>query len=442
MSEPITIKRQAVVVIHGIGEQRPMDTLRSFVKNIKGYLEKHDYTEVNTTVRSKPDGVSEIYETRKLSLSASRNRPITDFYEFYWAQNMRGTAISHMTTWLYQLFSVELSKIPPRLKALWSTMLALLIITFLGTGALLYFLGVDTIKTMIASIAAVPFVLFILGIVQKYFKNLFLTTAGDAARYFTPTPSNILERNNIRQQGIAFLKKLHEQVEGEHYDRVIVVAHSLGTAVAYDLLRLAWTLYSETYEPNEKVDQSLIPNLDAFANSGQVSDINKFQELQYLLWKQQRSTGNKWLITDFITLGAAVCSADYFLVSKEPFTDLVKEREFPVCPPVTDDKTNSISFETTTYDLETGNVKNKRSVRTLHHAALFAITRWTNIYFTSDFVGSEGRRLFGEGVKDIPIDRKSWWIVPGGHTKYWDQGSDESLEAITLAMRLRKDSNP
>ena len=28
--------RQAVIIIHGIGEQKPMDTLRSFVRNIVG----------------------------------------------------------------------------------------------------------------------------------------------------------------------------------------------------------------------------------------------------------------------------------------------------------------------------------------------------------------------------------------------------------------------
>jgi hypothetical protein len=398
-------------------------------------------TEGTTTVRSKPDGVSEIYETRKLSLSASRTRPITDFYEFYWAQNMRDTVFSHMTTWLYQLFAKPYANIPPRLRALWTTVLWLLIILFFAVLSTLWYFGFNTIKSLLAAIAAIPLAIFILGIIQKYFKNLFLTTAGDAARYFTPTPSNISERNNIRQQGITFLKKLHEKVDGEHYDRVIIVAHSLGTAVAYDLLRLIWTLYNQTYERNPVVDQSLIPHFDAFAKSGEVPDIDAFQNLQYQLWKQQRTTGNKWLITDFITLGAAVCSADYFLVSKVPFADLVKEREFPVCPPVPDDKTQSISFETKTYHLEYFQ-GTQRTVRTLHHAALFALTRWTNIYFKSDFVGSAGCRLFGKGVKDIPLDRKSLWFIPGGHTHYWDEGSEASLEAITSALKLRRDSNP
>jgi len=43
-------KRQAVVLIHGIGEQRPMDTLRSFVSGLgfKTYHSRPDRLSVGT----------------------------------------------------------------------------------------------------------------------------------------------------------------------------------------------------------------------------------------------------------------------------------------------------------------------------------------------------------------------------------------------------------
>jgi hypothetical protein len=85
------INSQAVVLILGIAEQRPMDTLRAFVNGVKSYLAKTDPSEVNTVIRSKPDAASELYETRRLMLSGSRSRPKTDFYEFYWAHNMGDT---------------------------------------------------------------------------------------------------------------------------------------------------------------------------------------------------------------------------------------------------------------------------------------------------------------------------------------------------------------
>ena len=47
--------RQAVLLIHGIGEQRPMSTLRSFVAALVG-----------NSFRSKPDDLSKSFELRRL----------------------------------------------------------------------------------------------------------------------------------------------------------------------------------------------------------------------------------------------------------------------------------------------------------------------------------------------------------------------------------------
>lgn len=68
---------------------------------------------------------------------------------------------------------------------------------------------------------------------------------------------------------------------------------------------------------------------------------------------------------------------------------------------------------------------------------MFSMVRWTNIYFTSDFVGGSMRRLFGKGVKDISIARKSLWFYPGGHTNYWaGVKGNKALEEIVKAMQL------
>ena len=57
---------------------------------------------------------------------------------------------------------------------------------------------------------------------------------GDAARYFRASPGNVLVRREIRKQAVDTLDTLHNWGT---YDRIIVVAHSLGTVVAYDMLR-------------------------------------------------------------------------------------------------------------------------------------------------------------------------------------------------------------
>ena len=58
-------QKQAVVIIHGIGNQLPMQTARQFVENIK------DDTDI---LYSSPDREANFFETRRLSLSSKKNR--------------------------------------------------------------------------------------------------------------------------------------------------------------------------------------------------------------------------------------------------------------------------------------------------------------------------------------------------------------------------------
>jgi hypothetical protein len=46
------IERQAVIIVHGMGEQRPMETLRSFV--VKSEVEKSNVDEKRAVLRSQP----------------------------------------------------------------------------------------------------------------------------------------------------------------------------------------------------------------------------------------------------------------------------------------------------------------------------------------------------------------------------------------------------
>ena len=87
--------RQAVVLIHGIGEQRPMETLKGFVAAL---LCDHPYY-------SKPDVVSDSYELRRFKLrrDALEGWPETDFYEYYWAHQMYGTTWSHVLHWFLRV---------------------------------------------------------------------------------------------------------------------------------------------------------------------------------------------------------------------------------------------------------------------------------------------------------------------------------------------------
>ncbi len=86
------MSRQAVVVIHGIGEQRPMDT-SAVVRGGGAAGAARD----RVKFLSVPDRMSESFELRKLVAPQTRSRPITDFYEYYWATRYAAPPIA--TCW-------------------------------------------------------------------------------------------------------------------------------------------------------------------------------------------------------------------------------------------------------------------------------------------------------------------------------------------------------
>lgn len=95
--------RQAVVLIHGIGEQKPMATIRSFVdsvleadEGIEHYERKGDGPKKRVAYYSRPDRISGNFELRCLRSAGGRIK--TDFYELYWAHRMKEHTSSSRST--------------------------------------------------------------------------------------------------------------------------------------------------------------------------------------------------------------------------------------------------------------------------------------------------------------------------------------------------------
>ena len=274
MSEPEKIDRQAVVIIHGLGEQRPMDTLRSFVQGITWWIKNGDRSrDTKPYYWSRPDGISEIYETRRITMQQYKGNPKTDFYEFYWAHHMRNTSFDHLVPWMKKLLFTARKEVPPRLKKIQTDSP--------DSPACIYCIGwVLSIGNGHPSLAIsgytgyVPQVCWqwqhsmfpysLAGQLRKPISQIVLNTAGDAARYFNPMPSNILERSTIRREGIEFLRKLHNRTE-KPYSRIIVVGHSLGSVIAYDLIRLLWQEMHETFEPKEMAAETCFKEMSAYS---------------------------------------------------------------------------------------------------------------------------------------------------------------------------------
>jgi hypothetical protein len=96
------------------------------------------------------------------------------------------------------------------------------------------------------------------------------------------------------------------------------------------------------------------------------------------------------------------------------FNERLQQRELPTCPPVLDGARISYWVR---YVLADGR---QRSIAMLHHAACFAATRWTNIYFPHDRwlggepVGGPLAPLFRAGIADVEVATRHWRGVPLG----------------------------
>lgn len=262
---------------------------------------------------------------------------------------------------------------------------------------------------------------------------------GDAARYFRNSPANIKVRREIRKQAVDTLDMLHRL---RLYDRIIVVAHSLGTVVAYDMLR---AYYSRICDLIPFDQTKLNPEFDEVDGGTLDRDAlrKKGRAIIAKMADNIPSTDDlipagkppdAWLVTDFVSLGSPLTHARYLMCNGDSLDELtqdferrLEEREFPSCPPskVRSDPDGWLAF------------KNPRAkAYRLHHGGLFALTRWTNLYFPMwqlfwgdpvggpfgiEGEGKDAQPLFGTHVMDQEVCLSKPTVKDFfTHTAYWD----------------------
>ena len=425
--------RQAVVLIHGIGEQRPTETLRGFVD---AFLEPGGY-------HSKPDLLSATYEMRRLKLrklessdpkvaSINPDWPETDFYEYYWAHQMYGTTIAHIMSWLWRiliqgigvLFEEDTKKrVHPRLRWLvpgvWLVVLA-------GIAAAVIFAVKQLTEPSALTVGmGVALVTVVWGILRGPLLGKLADIAGDAARYFDINPKNISRRYDIIRGGIDILRKLHTDHDERgdevnyRYGRIVLMGHSLGSVIAYDILRHYWQEVNGKIE----VDPAELAAVECFeGDNGNAppdglpphrNDV-KFRGDQYAAWlylNRKKTAGvtvpfNKdrdpshdarWLISDFVTLGCPMTYAPLLMAkSVEDVTSKIALRELPTCPP---DRSKNLNPGRYTV-LLSAELERIKDFHILPQSAQFATVRWTNFYFHNDPIGGPLGAIFGKGIDD------------------------------------------
>jgi len=419
--------KQAVLVIHGIGEQRPMDTLRSFARAVWSTDTSLHKDHPNAgAMWSKPYELSENFELRRLTTPENIAGIRTDFFEFYWAHMMSGNKLSHVTAWLRTLLFRSPSTIPQHLVLTYRALVAVVIATVGIACWLAYARATDQPPvawrlSLLFSAIVLPGAYWVIGEI-----------VGDAARYLDAAPPNIQRRHEIRSAAVATLKSLHER----GYERIIVVGHSLGTVIGYDMLTYAWPAF------NAEAPTSAVPCYDALYElerlASRSADPSKttpeqWQVAQRKYFNELKANGSRWRVTDFVTMGSPLAHAEVLLArNAAELNPKFEARELPKAPPV---------LEGTLHQgqVHAGFSYPYPSPQPVpHHAAMFGPTRWTNLYFPNralirgDLVGGPIRRIFGAAINDKSVSTRIWKGLLS-HTFYWEPEPKGDIASKTVA---------
>jgi hypothetical protein len=472
-----THAKRAVVVIHGIGNQSPMTTLRGFVEAV--------WTSASGLARggekprtwAKRDPMSGNYELRRITTNYDTGNRRTDFFEFYWAHMMEDTRLSSVLWWVQRLLMRRPNRVPPAVREAWIAG----IVAVLAAFALLIVFGLlclaalraDSFWCAVAWLAGAAAIAIVLWILRH---RVLVEVVGDAARYLTADPQNIAARSRIRNAGIKLLAELHDNPD---YDRIVLVCHSLGTVIGYDLLNFYWSTVNEYFRHEKGKCPALTQLEERIGELREAPDdparLENFRQAQRdyskivcaTIVEEEGKQKTKWKVTDFVTLGSPLTHAHFLMVDDASrllpsdkdiveteglwttawqvrlddvtrevaavFSARAAQRDFPLCPPLN----------------EAGNAFTYGDhVAVPHHAAVFGPVRWTNLYapcvrvIWGDVIGGKLRPIFGPGVKDVPltgaVGRRRF-----AHTHYWDLAKDgassadvEHIEALRAALNL------
>ncbi len=442
--------RQAVVIVHGMGEQKPLDTLRGFIKaalppNPKG--EDGYY--------SRPDKVTDSFEARRFlapryAPKGDEQNAQTEFYEYHWSHLMQGNRLDDMWSTVRRILLQPVWRVPSGLRVIWALFWAALVWTVWAFAAgplsdidLSDFAAEALIRTLIGGGAVAIGLTYV---VTKVLPSWITKSFVDVVRYVDTSPRSYEARRKIRAGMVDLLRGLHDS---DDYERIVVVAHSLGAYIAYDGIHALWGEMNKLHKgpatavPGDGEVPAGLKELEEAASAlgGSPDDaaVKKYQEAQKTLWLGLRAQGNPWLITDFISVGTPMYLADQlYTKNRKAFDGLVNRTELTTAPPHSDGAGYNNIHNTKLWF----SWKND-SRRVLYHGAPFAVVRWTNMWFPAaagffgDWFAGPLAPLFGTGIKDIKLKGNTpKRFIPGyAHATYFGFSEDTSAESVTTKLR-------
>ena len=497
--QPSPIRRQAIVVVHGQGRQRPMGTVRDFVKVLWSFNEELGQLQPVERKSGRetwivPDDKTGLFDLYRITTPELDGRR-TDFFELYYADLLVDTPIRNLWLWMQRLLWIDRRNVTQPMRWPW---FLFWVVNVVALGLFVAFLlrlptvfdeswteplqGPDAIAPL-AAIAvavlvvllprfsvlfgwleripvAVPFgvvataivviywpkatsafevptvlILLLLGGLIYIVSAAILPTFGGAASYLSAQAETVRSREAVRRRGLEMLRALHDDPV---YDRIVVVAHSLGSVLAYDLLQLMWRAVGPTKD-NPPADRALAALRAVDEHTGKMGgrsswsddEIDKHQRLQWRAFEalsEVRTSPDTpeviggWKISDFVSLGSPLASAQFLMTDGvEDFDRLKSERLLPTAPP-------------DPYQPGELAVHKAEGRDHLHHAAVFSAVRWTNIYdrfhpvfvLFGDVISGPVAPQFGPAIRDVDARIGSFF----SHGRYWIDPSGKGAPHI------------
>lgn len=458
------VRRQAVVVVHGMGEQKPGDTLRGFIDaalpRVGGMA---DYF-------SRQDTVTDSYEARRYLSPRRDERPQTEFFEYHWAHLMQGNRLDDLWPTFRRILLLWPWRVPNGLFWVWLGAWAAIgwvawtasqhlpeLVDPAGEETVWDRLGALILGVGVAS-AVVSYV------IARLLPRWLTTSFVDVARYLDTSPRSYQVRRDIRHGFVELLRRLHDaevttyRGRVKKYDRIVVVAHSLGAYIAYDGIVYLWGERNHDFPSWSEEPLPEVAELEAAASglpvsrsvrsgSGPGEELARYLAAKRRLWAGLRAEGHSWRVTDLVTLGTPMYFADR-LAARGPrdFAGRVARGELPVDPPIPDPARPAEGAPTVH---PRAHVTWRTNRRVPHEAAPFAVVRWTNAWFPArfrfwgDWFGGRLAPLFGRGVLDVEVRGNRRLrppiftsLFPGAaHAFYFKFPGDVGAESVTRVLR-------
>lgn len=461
--------RQAVVVVHGMGEHRPLETLNGF---IAAGLPPAPNVTLPEQFYSRPDELTASYEERRYLAPRQPPQPPypndpevyaqTEFFEYHWAHLMQGNKLSDLRPATTRLLLRSPWSVPEGLRVMWATFWSIIVVVIwfllLGPGNQIQLTGSpfdDVIRLLLGTgLAATTAAFGVVNVLGGWATSSFV----DVVRYLDTSPRSYAVRHDIRKGMVDLLQALHDSGK---YRRIIIVAHSLGSYIAHDGITFLWGTMNTRHagppgpgmgtrkpaglEYLERAASDLASAREADPHAPPTSEhLEVYRDAQRELWRGIRENGNPWLITDLITLGSPMYFADrLYTKNYRQFQQRVKATEFPTCPPESDPAEYNNIHHTRRYY----SYRDQTARRVLYHGAPFAVVRWTNMWFPAhlgffgDWFGGPLAPLYGAGIMDIRLKNTLFWerfwtLFPAvAHARYFHYPKDLSLESATSQLR-------